>query len=110
MRRTGEPYSDLGGDYFDKRRNNAARQRRRVAQPEAMGHRVPSNSPTDQNPPNGAPPRTGLRPRTPPGAASHLGTDHNRLTRSHRCAAVNLKRLLALGLGHNSTAWTVPTA
>lgn len=37
---TGEPYNDLGGDYFDKRRNNAARQRRLVAQLEAMGHRV----------------------------------------------------------------------
>ena len=37
---TGEPYHDLGGDYFDKHRNNAARQRRLVAQLEAMGHRV----------------------------------------------------------------------
>jgi len=37
---TGEPYNDLGGDYFDKHRNNAARQRRLVAQLEAMGHRV----------------------------------------------------------------------
>jgi len=37
---TGEPYSDLGGDYFDKHRNNAARQRRLVAQLEAMGHHV----------------------------------------------------------------------
>ncbi len=37
---TGEPYNDLGGDYFDKRRNSAARQRRLVAQLEAMGHKV----------------------------------------------------------------------
>ncbi len=37
---TGEPYNDLGGDYFDRRRNSAARQRRLVAQLEAMGHRV----------------------------------------------------------------------
>jgi transposase len=34
---TGEPYDDLGGDYFDRRRNSAARQRRLVAQLEAMG-------------------------------------------------------------------------
>ena len=37
---TGEPYTDLGGDYFDKRRTSAAHQRRLVAQLEAMGHRV----------------------------------------------------------------------
>jgi transposase len=37
---TGEPYQDLGGDYFDKRRNSAARQRRLVAALEAMGHQV----------------------------------------------------------------------
>lgn len=37
---TGEPYQDLGGDYFDKRRNNTARQRRLVAALEAMGHTV----------------------------------------------------------------------
>lgn len=36
----GEPYDDLGGDYFEKRRNSAARQRRLVAQLEAMGHTV----------------------------------------------------------------------
>jgi hypothetical protein len=39
----------------------------------------------------------------------HRGTDRNRLAWSHRCAAVNLKRLLALGLTHNGT-WTIPTA
>jgi transposase len=37
---TAEPYNDLGGDYFDNRRNSAARQRRLVAQLEAMGHKV----------------------------------------------------------------------
>jgi len=37
---TGEVYNDLGGDYFDKRRNSAARQRRLVAQLEALGHKV----------------------------------------------------------------------
>lgn len=37
---TGETYNDLGGDYFDKRRNSTARQRRLVAQLEAMGHKV----------------------------------------------------------------------
>ena len=38
---TGETYTDLGGDYFDKRRTSTARQRRLVAQLEAMGHKVP---------------------------------------------------------------------
>ena len=37
---TGETYNDLGGDYFEKRRNSTARQRRLVAQLEAMGHNV----------------------------------------------------------------------
>ena len=37
---TGEPYNELGGDYFDKRRNSTAQQRRLVAQLEAMGHKV----------------------------------------------------------------------
>lgn len=37
---TGEIYNDLGGDYFDKRRNSDARQRRLVSQLEAMGHTV----------------------------------------------------------------------
>jgi transposase len=37
---TGEPYNDLGGDYFDQRRNTAARQRRLVTQLEALGHKV----------------------------------------------------------------------
>lgn len=37
---TGETYTDLGGDYFDKRRTSPAHQRRLVAQLEAMGHKV----------------------------------------------------------------------
>jgi transposase len=37
---SGETYDDLGGDYFDKRRTSTARQRRLVAQLEAMGHKV----------------------------------------------------------------------
>lgn len=37
---TGQTYTDLGGDYFDRRRNNPAHQRRLVAQLEAMGHKV----------------------------------------------------------------------
>ncbi len=37
---TGGTYNDLGGDYFEKRRNSTARQRRLVAQLEAMGHNV----------------------------------------------------------------------
>ncbi len=37
---TGEIYTDLGSDYFDKRRNSPAHQRRLVAQLEAMGLRV----------------------------------------------------------------------
>jgi len=37
---TGETYNDLGADYLDKRRSSPARQRRLVAQLEAMGNRV----------------------------------------------------------------------
>jgi len=36
----------------------------------------------------------------------YRGTERNRLGWSHRCAAVNLKRLLALGLTHND-GWTI---
>lgn len=36
----------------------------------------------------------------------YRGTERNRLRWSHRCAAVNLKRLLALGLAH-SNGWTI---
>lgn len=39
----------------------------------------------------------------------YRGIERNRLSWSHRCAAVNLKRLLALGLAHNG-AWTIATA
>jgi transposase len=37
---TGEIYNELGGDYFDKRRNSDAHQRRLVKQLEAMGLEV----------------------------------------------------------------------
>lgn len=37
---TGESYTDLGGDYFYKRRTSNAHQRRLVAQLEALGHKV----------------------------------------------------------------------
>jgi transposase len=37
---TGQTYTDLGGDYFDKRRTSSAHQRRLIAQLEAMGHKV----------------------------------------------------------------------
>jgi transposase len=36
----GETYNDLGGDYFDRRRNSNARQRRLIAQLQALGHKV----------------------------------------------------------------------
>ena len=37
---TGETYQDLGGDYFEKRRSSDTRQKRAVAQLEALGHKV----------------------------------------------------------------------
>jgi len=37
---TGETYTDLGGDYFDKRRTSTVHQKRLVAQLEALGHKV----------------------------------------------------------------------
>jgi transposase len=37
---TGATHTDLGGDYFDKRRNSTAYQRGLGAQLEAMGHKV----------------------------------------------------------------------
>lgn len=37
---TGETYNDLGGDYFEKRRTSAARQRRLISQLEALGLNV----------------------------------------------------------------------
>jgi IS5 family transposase len=39
----------------------------------------------------------------------YRGTERNRLGWSHRCAAVNLKRLLNLGLTHNN-GWTITPA
>lgn len=36
----------------------------------------------------------------------YRGIERNQLGWSHRCAAVNLKRLLALGLTHNGT-WAI---
>ena len=39
----------------------------------------------------------------------YRGIERNQLGWSHRCAAVNLKRLLALGLTHNGT-WTITPA
>ena len=40
MLSTGEVYTDLGADYFDRRRTSDAHKRRLVAQLEAMGHDV----------------------------------------------------------------------
>jgi transposase len=37
---TGETYTDLGADYFERRAKSDSRQRRLVAQLEAMGHKV----------------------------------------------------------------------
>ena len=37
---TGETYTDLGGDYFVKRTNSPARQRRLVTELQAMGLNV----------------------------------------------------------------------
>ena len=39
----------------------------------------------------------------------YRGIEANRLGWSHRCAAVNLRRLLALGLTHNG-GWTITPA
>jgi IS5 family transposase len=38
----------------------------------------------------------------------YRGIDRNQLGLAHRVAAVNLKRLLALGLDHDGTRWTLP--
>jgi hypothetical protein len=62
---TAEPYNDLGDDYFDKRRNSAARQRRLVAQLEARATTSPSNPPPDQTTPSTSAPNGGYTPRTP---------------------------------------------
>ncbi len=57
----GETYNDLGSDYFDKRRNSQARQRRLIAQLQALGHTLTlqpaAAQPTQQH--LRAPPRTG---------------------------------------------------
>lgn len=37
----------------------------------------------------------------------YRGTERNQLAWSHRCAAVNLKRLLALGLTHTPAGWAI---
>ena len=40
----------------------------------------------------------------------YRGTERNQLAWSHRCAAVNIRRLLALGLTHNGDRWTIAPA
>ena len=64
---TGETYTDLGGDYFDKRRTSTAHQRRLVAQLEAMATKSPSNQQPERPPiPTfGATPRAGAAAPTP---------------------------------------------
>ncbi len=37
------------------------------------------------------------------------GVERNRIGWTHRCAAINLKRLLALGLEHTGDSWTITT-
>ena len=37
----------------------------------------------------------------------YIGLDRNRLWLAHRCAAVNLKRLVVLGLHHEPTGWAI---
>ena len=37
---TGETYTDLGGDYFDKQRTSTAHLKRLIAQLEAIGYEV----------------------------------------------------------------------
>lgn len=39
---------------------------------------------------------------------AYRGIDRNRLWLAHRAAAVDLKRLLVLGLDHDGTRWTLP--
>jgi hypothetical protein len=40
----------------------------------------------------------------------YRGIERNRLWLSHRAAAVNLKRLLGLGLAHDGESWVMITA
>jgi hypothetical protein len=35
----------------------------------------------------------------------YIGLQRNKLWLTHRCAAVNLKRLIVLGLHHEPTGW-----
>jgi len=44
---TGEPYQDLGGDYFDKRRNSAARRADSSLPSKPWATKSPSNPPPD---------------------------------------------------------------
>jgi hypothetical protein len=37
----------------------------------------------------------------------YIGTEKNRIWLAHRAAAVNLKRLLNLGLAHDGTTWMI---
>jgi len=37
------------------------------------------------------------------------GVERNRIAWTHRCAAINLKRLLALGLEHDGDGWAITT-
>ena len=40
----------------------------------------------------------------------YRGIERNRLWLSHRAAAVNLKRLLGLGLAHDGESWVIVAA
>jgi IS5 family transposase len=40
----------------------------------------------------------------------YRGTARNRIGWAHRCAAINLQRLITLGLDHNATGWTIGPA
>ncbi len=70
---TGEHYTDLGGDYFDKRRTSTAYQKRLIAQLEAMGTpshpRIRSLTDTTASIPKASPaspPTHRVRPRSAP--------------------------------------------
>jgi hypothetical protein len=43
-----------------------------------------------------------------PRKARYRGVERNRLFLSHRAAAVNLTRLVNLGVSHDGTAWGMP--
>jgi hypothetical protein len=40
----------------------------------------------------------------------YIGTEKNRIWLAHRAAAVNLMRMLNLGLSHDGSTWLVATA